>query len=196
VPLHVIDTAGLRAGDDVDAVERIGIERAWGQIAGADAVLFLHDLTRCESADYQTADAAISAALPNGVTVQHVWSKRDRCSPAQRLALTARLQAGELAISAQTGEGIEDLRQRLLTLAGWQHAGDGVFMARERHVQALRRVSEHLDGAHSCLRAQAEHLDLLAEELRLAQQGLNQITGEFSADDLLGVIFSRFCIGK
>ena len=91
---------------------------------------------------------------------------------------------------------IEALRQRLLDLAGWQHAGDGLFMARERHLQALRRVGEHLALADEHLAAQAEHLDLLAEELRLAQQALGEITGEFSADDLLGEIFSRFCIGK
>ena len=96
----------------------------------------------------------------------------------------------------QVGEGLEALRQRLLDLAGWQHAGDGLFMARERHLQALRRVGEHLALAHGHLAAQAEHLDLLAEELRLAQVALGEITGEFSADDLLGEIFSRFCIGK
>ena len=196
VPLHVIDTAGLREGADVDEVEKIGIQRAWGQIEGADAVLFLHDLTRSDGEAYRAADAAIAAALPAGVTVLQVWNKLDQCGPARRDAVTAGLQDGELAISAKSGDGIEFLRQRLLTLAGWRHAGDGLFMARERHLQALRRVSEHLDGADGCLQAQAEHLDLLAEELRLAQQGLNEITGEFSADDLLGEIFSRFCIGK
>jgi len=99
-------------------------------------------------------------------------------------------------LSARQGDGLEALRQRLLTLAGWQHAGDGLFMARERHLQALQRVGAHLDGAAVWLSAQAEHLDLLAEELRLAQHALGEITGEFSADDLLGEIFSRFCIGK
>jgi tRNA modification GTPase len=88
------------------------------------------------------------------------------------------------------------LRQRLLTLAGWQQAGDGLFMARERHLQALQRVGEHLNAADTWLQARADHLDLLAEELRLAQQALGSITGEFTADDLLGEIFSRFCIGK
>ena len=196
VPLHVIDTAGLREGADVDEVEKIGIQRAWGQIDAADAVLFLHDLTRCEGADYQAADAAISAALPAGVTVLQVWNKLDQCGAPQQAALAERLRAGDLAISAKSGEGIEGLRQGLLTLAGWQHAGDGLFMARERHLQALHRVAEHLAAAQTCLEARAEHLDLLAEELRLAQHSLNQITGAFSADDLLGEIFSRFCIGK
>ncbi|NWF46808.1 tRNA uridine-5-carboxymethylaminomethyl(34) synthesis GTPase MnmE [Hydrogenophaga sp. D2P1] len=196
VPLHVIDTAGLRDSPDVDEVEKIGIERAWGQIHQADAVLFLHDLTRSDSLAYQSADADIAAALPGGVTVLQVWNKLDQCSDSARAMLSDRARAGELAISAKNGDGLEALRQRLLDLAGWQHAGDGLFMARERHLQALARVGTHLDGAHTLLAAQAEHLDLMAEELRLAQRALGEITGEFSADDLLGEIFSRFCIGK
>ncbi|MFC3682127.1 tRNA uridine-5-carboxymethylaminomethyl(34) synthesis GTPase MnmE [Hydrogenophaga luteola] len=196
VPLHVIDTAGLRHGADVDEVEQIGIQRAWGQIEQADAVLFLHDLSRADQAAYQAADAAIAAELPKGVALLPVWNKLDQCS-AGALPLMARAEAaGELVISAKQGEGLEALRQRLLDLAGWQHAGDGLFMARERHLQALRRVGEHLALAHGHLAAQAEYLDLLAEELRLAQGALGEITGEFSADDLLGEIFSRFCIGK
>ena len=196
VPLHVIDTAGLREGADVDEVERIGIERAWGQIGQADAVLFLHDLSRCDQPAYQAADAAIAAGLPDGVTVLQLWNKLDQCADAARDRLAQALADGGLAISAKQGDGLEALRQRLLQLAGWQHAGDGLFMARERHLQALRRVGEHLGLAHQRLAAQAEQLDLLAEELRLAQQALGEITGEFSADDLLGEIFSRFCIGK
>jgi len=196
VPLHVIDTAGLRDSPDVGEVEKIGIERAWSQIHQADAVLFLHDLTRSDNPTYQSADADIAAALPGGVTVLQVWNKLDQCPDSARTLLGERARAGELAISAKSGDGLEALRQRLLDLAGWQHAGDGLFMARERHLQALARVGSHLDGAHTLLAAQAEHLDLLAEELRLAQQALGEITGEFSADDLLGEIFSRFCIGK
>ncbi|MEZ5647236.1 MAG: tRNA uridine-5-carboxymethylaminomethyl(34) synthesis GTPase MnmE [Burkholderiaceae bacterium] len=192
VPLHVVDTAGLRSGHDVDEVERIGIERAWGQIGRADAVLFLHDLTRCATTDYQTADAAIAADLPTGVTVVHVWNKLDQTGGAPPTALAT----GDLAISARHGEGLEALRQRLLDLAGWQHASEGLFMARERHLQALGRVQAHLAQADGWLGADAEHLDLLAEELRLAQVALGEITGEFTADDLLGEIFSRFCIGK
>ncbi len=196
VPLHVIDTAGLRDSPDVDEVEKIGIERAWERIQRADAVLFLHDLSRSEGADYQTADASIAASLastlPVDVPVLHVWNKLDQ-APA---AAVMDAQADTLAISAKHGTGLEALRQRLLSLAGWQHAGDGLFMARERHLQALRRVGDHLDASHALLQARAEHLDLLAEELRLAQQALSEITGEFTADDLLGEIFSRFCIGK
>lgn len=196
VPLHVIDTAGLRDSPDVDEVERLGIERAWGQIQKADAVLFMHDLTRCDTPDYQAADATIAAALPPGVEVLQVWNKVDQCGDTLLARLDARIAAGELAVSAKRGSGLEALRQRLLTLAGWQHAGDGLFMARERHLQALARVGTHLDLAQELLAAGAEQLDLLAEELRLAQRALDEITGEFTADDLLGEIFSRFCIGK
>ena len=192
VPLHIIDTAGLREGEDVDQVEQIGIERAWGQIEQADAVLFLHDLTRVALPDYKQADADIAhnlqQRLPAGVPVIDLWNKADAASiPAQ---------ADGLVLSAKTREGLEALRQRLLHEAGWQQAPEGLFIARERHVQALQRVNEHLALADEHLQAQAQSLDLLAEELRQAQNALGEITGEFSADDLLGVIFSKFCIGK
>jgi tRNA modification GTPase len=196
VPLHVIDTAGLRDSPDVDEVEKIGIARAWSQIGQADAVLFLHDLTRSDQPDYQAGDAAIAAALPPRVTVLQVWNKLDQCSAGERAQRLPGLGADALAVSAKEGEGLEALRQRLLTVAGWQHAGGGLFMARERHLQALARVGVHLEAACEWLGANADHLDLLAEELRLAQHALGEITGEFSADDLLGEIFSRFCIGK
>lgn len=194
VPLHVVDTAGLRDSPDVDEVEKIGIERAWGRIRQADVVLFLHDLTRTDTATYQRADAAIAAnlaqAVPATVPVLHVWNKLDQ-SPEAPTAL----QDG-VAISAKRGEGLDVLRRRLLALAGWQQSGDGLFMARARHLQALALVDDHLVQADTLLAARAEQLDLLAEELRLAQRALGEITGEFTADDLLGEIFSRFCIGK
>jgi tRNA modification GTPase len=184
VPVHVIDTAGLREG--ADEVEQMGIARAWGQIEEADAVVFLHDLTRAALPEYQQADAVIAAKLPGDVPVVEVWNKVDSVAPAS---------AG-MAISAKTGEGLAGLRQRLLEIAGWQAAPEGVFIARERHLHALRRVDAHLMEATALIAQQAQALDLLAEELRLAQNALSEITGEFSADDLLGVIFSRFCIGK
>ena len=105
--------------------------------------------------------------------------------------------AGEgIRLSAKTGTGLDELRHKLLEVAGWQAAPEGVYIARERHVQALREVEEHLVQAAAHLAAQAQSLELLAEELRLAQNALNEITGEFTSDDLLGVIFSSFCIGK
>jgi len=189
VPLHVVDTAGLRDSPEVDEVERIGIERAWGRIRQADVVLFLHDLTRADDPTHAQVDAAIADGLPAGVPLLHVWNKLDQRPDAA-------VPAGALALSARQGQGLQALRERLLQLAGWERAGDGLFMARERHLQALHRVQGHLEAAGTWLDGSADALDLLAEELRLAQQALGEITGEFTADDLLGVIFSRFCIGK
>lgn len=190
VPLHVADTAGLR--ESSDEVEQIGVARAWGQIESADAVLFLHDLTRAGQADYAAADAEIlrglQGKLPASVPVLDVWNKQDAAPDAA--------PGAGIALSARTGLGIEALREELLAMAGWQSVPEGVYLARARHVQALAQVDGHLALAASHLAAQAQLLDLLAEELRLAQNALNEITGEFGADDLLGVIFSRFCIGK
>ncbi|MGD9759502.1 MAG: tRNA uridine-5-carboxymethylaminomethyl(34) synthesis GTPase MnmE [Comamonas sp.] len=198
VPLHVIDTAGLRDSDD--EVERIGIARAWDEIAAADAVLFLHDLTRVEQADYAAADADIAHTLqdklPAQVPVIHVWNKTDMAAADVQSRHTAQLNTEQIALSARTGDGLDALRKRLLEVAGWQSAPEGLYLARARHVEALQAVDAHLEMADEQLAAQSAHLDLLAEELRLAQLSLNSITGEFSSDDLLGVIFSSFCIGK
>jgi len=195
VPLHVIDTAGLR--ESADEVERIGIERAWTQIANADAVLFVRDLSRMTQPGYRDADAAIGQQLaqsvPPGVPVIEVLNKADMASGAAEGPLEG---PHTMRLSALTGAGLPALRQALLAVAGWQSGAEGLYIARERHVQALRRVQEHLSQAGQWLAAQAESLDLLAEELRLAQSALNEITGEFTPDDLLGVIFSKFCIGK
>ncbi|WP_312564886.1 tRNA uridine-5-carboxymethylaminomethyl(34) synthesis GTPase MnmE [Diaphorobacter sp.] len=196
VPLHVIDTAGLRESDD--EVERIGIARAWDEIAGADAVLFLHDLTRWGSAQYQDDDAAIahtlSNRLPAGVPVVDVWNKADAAPQAAAPAREGESQA--VLLSARTGQGLDTLRRQLLQIAGWQSAAEGVYIARARHIEALRAVDAHLMEAAAQLESDGPALDLLAEELRLAQNALNTITGEFTSDDLLGVIFSSFCIGK
>jgi tRNA modification GTPase len=160
-------------------------------------VLFLHDLTRQSDATYKAADADIEAALQQTVAahvpVLHVWNKADTSEgavPSGESRLTLRL-------SAKTGDGLPALREHLLQVVGWQGgSAEGLYMARERHVQALREVDTHLHQANACLQAKVPALDLLAEELRLSQNALNTITGEFSSDDLLGVIFSSFCIGK
>ena len=190
VPLHVVDTAGLRDTSlpEVDVVEKIGIERAWGQIEAADAVLFLHDLTRHDQPAYASADAALAQRLPGHLPVIHLWNKAD--------AAQAAAPGEGLRISAKAGTGLAELRAELLRIAGWQSAPEGVFIARERHLRALREVDDHLQQASAQINARVPALDLLAEELRLAQNALNTITGEFGADDLLGVIFSQFCIGK
>ena len=199
VPIHIIDTAGLREGEGIDEVEQIGIQRAWAQIAGADAVLFLHDLTRSHEPAYLQADLKIqeslAAQLPNGVTLLNVWNKFD-LAPDAATSRASVNTSHDIDMSAKTGLGIDRLRAKLLETAGWQPASEGLYLARERHVQALKRVQSHIEMADAHLRAQAQSLDLLAEELRLSQTALNEITGEFNADDLLGVIFSSFCIGK
>ncbi|MFN4029395.1 MAG: tRNA uridine-5-carboxymethylaminomethyl(34) synthesis GTPase MnmE [Acidovorax temperans] len=199
VPLHVIDTAGLRDSDD--EVERIGIARAWSEIEGADAVLFLHDLSRMDQPDYLAADAAVAASMqqkiPASVPVIDVWNKTDCTSTAvAEAAGSGAVNRRSVRISARTGDGLEALRRILLEVAGWQSAPEGVYIARARHVQALAQVDAHLAQAAAQLLIPSPALDLLAEELRLAQNALGAITGEFSSDDLLGVIFSSFCIGK
>ncbi|MDP2448743.1 MAG: tRNA uridine-5-carboxymethylaminomethyl(34) synthesis GTPase MnmE [Polaromonas sp.] len=204
VPLHVVDTAGLRDSllPEVDEVEKIGIERAWTEIQSADAVLFLHDLTRQHTPgdlriamNYLAADAEIAGAitdrLPASTPVIDVWNKSDMAGA----DVLAAVSSGVL-ISAKTGAGLQQLRQQLLQVVGWQAAPEGVFMARERHVRALRQVEAQLARAAAQLHAPVPALDLLAEDLRQAQNALGDITGQFTTDDLLGEIFSKFCIGK
>jgi len=189
VPIHMIDTAGLREASD--EVERIGIERSWQAIADADAVLFLHDLSRAGDPAAQADDAAIADALARAHAAEplHVYNKRD-------LAPAHALPDGALALSAQTGAGLDALRDALLERAGAAHVPDGVFIARTRHVHALARTDDHLQLAQAHADQRDAALDLFAEELRLAHGALGEITGQFTADDLLGEIFGRFCIGK
>lgn len=189
VPLHISDTAGLR--DTEDEVERIGVARSWEAIADADVILFLHDLTRVGQADYEAEDRLISARLANvsAERILQVFNKSDAPNAAP-------VPEGALSLSAKSGAGLQALRQRLLQQVGWQATPEGLYIARERHVQALRRTREHLDMAQAVAHQQPPALDLLAEELRLAHDALGEITGAFSADDLLGEIFSKFCIGK
>jgi tRNA modification GTPase len=195
VPVHVTDTAGLRDPDAaLDEVERIGVARSWAEIASADAVVLLHDLTRSGHADHDAGDRAIEARLPAGLAASgrllHVFNK---CDAADAVPAPT---AG-IVLSALTGAGLAGLRQRLLECAGW-HAQpeEGLFTARERHVQALLRTQAHLAQAREWAGRADGALDLLAEELRLAHDALAEITGQFTSDDLLGAIFSRFCIGK
>ncbi len=190
VPIHVVDTAGLRESPDM--VEQIGIARAWEAIASADAVLFLHDLTRANAPEYIAADAVIAGALGQklhkSVPQIDVWNKAD--------AVPKSATHPGIYLSAKTGEGLGALRTALLQAAGWQAQSGGGFIARERHLQALRSVDVHLQTAADHLASGAQSLDILAEELRLGQNALSEITGAFTTEDLLGVIFSKFCIGK
>ena len=190
VPLHVVDTAGLR--EALDEVEKIGVARAWAEIQSADAVLFLHDLTQQHAIDYIADDARIQTdlalKLPSKTPVIDVWNKSDAAPLAAAVA--------GVVISAKSGQGLQDLRAQLLKVVGWQSAPEGLFMARERHVRALGKVDAQLTKAADQIRAANPALDLLAEDLRQAQLHLSDITGQFTPDDLLGEIFSKFCIGK
>jgi tRNA modification GTPase len=184
IPLHVIDTAGLR--DTEDQVERIGISRAWQEIERSDVVLLLVDARHGVTED----DRAILGRVPAGIPRLVVYNKID-LTP---LAPQRKQREGEVAIylSAGTGAGIDLLHAELLRIAGWHAGEEDVFMARERHLQALEEAGRRLEAAAG----QSRRLELFAEELRLAQEALGSITGEFTADDLLGEVFSRFCVGK
>ncbi len=184
IPLHIIDTAGLR--ETADAVERIGIERTWKEIERADVVLQLVDTRTGVTTD----DEVIAARLPAGIERIVVENK---CDLAQQSPVRFERDGQvHLRLSAKGGEGIELLHAELLRVAGWVGHGEDVILARERHLEALTEAAEKsvLAGRH------LGQIEFCAEELRLAQSALSRITGEFGADDLLGEIFSRFCIGK
>ena len=186
MPLHVVDTAGLRAArDDIEAE---GVRRAQREMARADRILLIVDDTQ-PSAD---GDAELTQQLPPNLPCTRVCNKIDLTGRAP--GRQEQNGTTEIALSAKTGEGLELLRQHLKTCMGFQPVGEGAFMARRRHLDALRRAQAHVAAAHARARERAG--ELLAEELRLAQQVLSEITGEFTSDDLLGRIFSSFCIGK
>jgi tRNA modification GTPase len=180
VPLNVVDTAGLR--ETADEVERLGIERTWSELGRADLALLIVD-ARTEVA---AEDEVIAAQLPPSLPRIVVHNKIDLADIAPRAAADA------VYLSAKTGAGVELLKRRLLERAGWHSGEESVFIARERHLVALRHAAERLAAAADQLAAP----ELFAEELRLAHRELGAITGEFTADDLLGAIFARFCIGK
>ena len=183
IPLHIIDTAGIREAQDT--VELMGIARTRSTIQKADAILLMLDGKHGISDE----DEKIVAELPADTPQLYIYNKIDLLDEIARVE--TRGGKDFIYLSAKTGAGIDLLRDRLLALIGW-HQEAGVFMARERHVRALLQAQKHLDNAS----LEAGRAELFAEELRLAQEALNNITGEFSSDDLLGEIFSRFCIGK
>ncbi len=184
VPVHVIDTAGLRESEE--PVEKIGIERAWREIYQADVALLVVDVTR----GMADADRTILARLPEKVKNIFIFNKIDLSgeSPSAR-ELEGRV---EIRVSAKSGAGLKLLRTQILQAIGWRPAEEAQFMARERHLRSLQQA----DAALAQAAGQTKAIELFAEELRLAQQALGEITGQFSAEDLLGEIFSRFCIGK
>jgi tRNA modification GTPase len=182
VPIHLIDTAGLRETED--PVEQLGIGRTWSALESAGAVLVISEAGETIG----PTESAIAARLSSNLPTLWIYNKIDVLGRPTNAATTDEA----LHISALTGEGVDAVRAWLLSAAGWQPTGEGVYMARSRHLAALSLAKTHLDAAVE-VRSQ---FDLFAEELRLAQRALSSITGEFTADDLLGQIFSTFCIGK
>jgi tRNA modification GTPase len=197
VPVTVVDTAGLRPeAEAADEVERIGMARTWDAIADAQVLLVMHDLARAHEANYREAQAGLEADLAAMLT-QTAAARLDVFTKAD-LAPEADVpdSATSQRLSSKTGEGLQALRLRLLALAGHQPSAEGVFIARARHVQALADCATHLQAAAEHAAIDDRALDLFAEELRLAHESLMRLTGQFSADELLGEIFSTFCIGK
>ncbi len=195
MPLHIIDTAGLR--EATDQVEQIGIARAWQEIEQADRVLFMVDGTTTTATDPHDIWPDFIDRLPEGLGVTVIRNKADLTGELLTAQPTADAssKAPVYRISAKTGAGIDALREHLKQCIGFDSSVEGSFLARRRHLDALDRAAEHLaigqEQLHSYIAG-----EILAEELRLTQQHLNEITGEFSSDDLLGRIFSSFCIGK
>jgi tRNA modification GTPase len=181
--VELVDTAGLR--DNPDRIEEEGIRRARKAMAEADAVLWIQDAT-------EAVPEQIEEPVPDGIPVTIVRNKIDLSG---ERAGTVDGKRPVVLLSARTGEGLDALRERIRELAGFRDLGEGAFTARRRHVEALRDAHRHFQAGRAALR-DAHAGELLAEELRLSQQALGTITGEFTADDLLGRIFSEFCIGK
>jgi tRNA modification GTPase len=191
IPVNIVDTAGIRdALEAGDEVERIGIERTWNALEHADVILHMLDASRGPTRE----DEQIVARFPLNVPVLRLWNKIDLSG--HRPTVDVMSDATHVYISAADGRGLELLRAELLRIAGWQQTGESPYLARERHLTALRGARSHLNAAAELAAQSDRALDLFAEELRLAQEQLSSITGAFTPDDLLGTIFSRFCIGK
>lgn len=191
MPLHIIDTAGLREASD--EVERIGIERAWAEIAQADRVLFMVDGTTTSESEPDKLWPEFMQRLPHNVPVTVIRNKADLTD--ESLGYSEVNNYSLIRLSARTGNGVEVLRQHLKDSMGFAATAEGGFLARRRHLQALDNAAEHLNNGFTQLTV-FHAGELLAEELRLAQESLSEITGTFTADDLLGKIFGSFCIGK
>ncbi|SHO56249.1 tRNA uridine-5-carboxymethylaminomethyl(34) synthesis GTPase MnmE [Vibrio quintilis] len=191
MPLHIIDTAGLR--DASDEVERIGIERAWDEINQADRILFMVDGTTTDSTTPEEIWPDFADRLPSDIGITVIRNKVDQTG--ETLGISHVTTPTLIRLSAKTGEGVDALRNHLKECMGFTGSQEGSFMARRRHLDALEKASEHLDTGQQQLEGYMAG-EILAEELRIAQQHLSEITGEFSSDDLLGRIFSSFCIGK
>ncbi|SDH83449.1 tRNA modification GTPase [Vibrio xiamenensis] len=191
MPLHIIDTAGLRVASD--EVERIGIERAWEEIAQADRVLFMVDGTTTDATDPREIWPDFVDRLPPEMGMTVIRNKVDQTK--ESLGICHVNSPTLIRLSAKTGDGVDALRSHLKECMGFAGNSEGGFMARRRHLEAIEHAAQHLDTGQQQLEGYMAG-EILAEELRIAQQYLSEITGEFSSDDLLGRIFSSFCIGK
>ena len=191
MPLHIIDTAGLR--DASDEVEKIGIERAWEEIEQADRVLFMVDGTTTDATDPKEIWPDFVDRLADNIGMTVIRNKADQTN--EEIGICHVNNPTLIRLSARTGQGVEALRHHLKECMGFAGSSEGGFMARRRHLEALEQAATHLDIGQQQLEGYMAG-EILAEELRIAQQHLNEITGEFSSDDLLGRIFSSFCIGK
>lgn len=191
MPLHIIDTAGLR--DTTDTVEQIGIERAWNEINSADRVLFMVDGTTTDAVDPHDIWPDFINRLPANLGVTVIRNKADLTG--ENLDMTEEKGYSVYRISAKTGLGVDELKLHLKSLMGYQSNLEGGFIARRRHLEALDVAASHLQLGKEQLEVYLAG-ELLAEELRMAQLALSEITGRFTSDDLLGKIFSSFCIGK
>ena len=191
IPVNVIDTAGLREDHETgDEVERIGIARTWSAVEKADVILHVLDA----SLGPTLADEEYVQRFPASVPVMRIWNKIDISGHKPGIDKVG--DTSHIYLSATDHSGIDLLRTELLRVVGWEQTGESLYLARERHLIALKAAHQHLESAAELAAQDDQSLDLFAEELRLTQERLNSITGEFTPDDLLGVIFSRFCIGK
>ena len=187
VPMHIIDTAGLR--ETADVVEAKGIERSWDAIRLADLVIFLTDAQSNEQQD--ELKAQILREIPPKCAVLDLINKADLLAESKKAALS-----NALLVSAKTGSGIDQLKQKILELVGWSGHSEGVILSRRRHLDCIERAAEHIEKSEQFAANGNNSLELFAEELSLAQKHLGEITGKLLPDDLLGKIFSQFCIGK
>ena len=190
MPLHIIDTAGLRESPDI--IEQEGIRRAWAEIEKADRILFVVDATTSQETDPAKLWPDFVKKLPSQHNITVIQNKCDLCNQQPEIEHTS---PTIIKLSAKSNLGIDLLRQHLKTCMGFNGAGEGGFTARRRHIEALNKASQALKTGQEQLLCYGAG-ELLAEDLRQCQNYLSEITGEFSSDDLLGEIFSSFCIGK
>ena len=191
MPLHIIDTAGLRESDC--EVEKIGIQRAWTVIENADQILLVMDENKADDLDNKAINQQLLTQFPTNIDITLIHNKIDQFS--QEAHIIQNKHHTEIYLSAKENQGIDLLKNHLKQCMGYQSAGEGSFMARRRHLEAINHAIQSVEKGLLQLQEFSAG-ELLAEELRQAQNFLSEITGEFTSDDLLGRIFTSFCIGK